>query len=124
MRQIAAASLLLPGLALPRAPAQPFPPLGRAKIPPPRAARAPMTGAFRDQAGRAVTLAAVARGRPVVLVPIQYFCPNLCGLTLTGLAQPAQRQPDRRFTVVTLGIDPRETPAAAAKAVADLNTPV
>jgi protein SCO1/2 len=104
--------------------AQPFDPFNLAKVAPPPNARAPMTGVFRDQAGQAVTLAALAHGRPLLLVPVQYLCPNLCGLTLTGLDQAVQRQVERGFTVVVLGIDPRETPVVAAKAVARLKTPV
>lgn len=103
---------------------QPFDPFGLAKVAPPRDARAPMTGVFRDQHGRAVTLAALARGRPLVLIPVQYLCPNLCGLTLTGLDQAAQRQPRPDFTLVALGIDPREGPSVAAQAVAGLKTPI
>ena len=104
--------------------AQPFDPFDLAKVAPPPNARAPMNGAFRDQTGRTVTLAGLAHGRPLLLVPVQYLCPNLCGLTLTGLDQAVQRQADRGFTVAVLGIDPRETPAVAAKAVAKLTSPV
>jgi protein SCO1/2 len=125
MRGLAATVLLLLALAgRPGLAAQPFDPFGMAKVAPPRDARAPMTGAFRDQTGRLVTLAALAHGRPLVLVPVQYLCPNLCGLTLTGLDQAVMRQPDRDFTLVALGIDPREGPAVAGKAVSQLKTPI
>lgn len=121
MKALVLALLLMttPALA-----AQPFDPFGLAKVDPPKNARAPMTGTFGDQHGRPVTLAALAHGRPVVLVPVQYLCPNLCGLTLTGLDQAVQRQADRRFTVVALGIDPREGPTVASTAVAGLKTPI
>ena len=111
-------------IAAPAAAAQPFDPFGLAKVAPPPHALAPMTGAFRDQAGRPVTLAALAHGRPLLLVPVQYLCPNLCGLTLVGLDQAIAGQPDHGFAVAALGIDPREGPAVAAKAVAGLKTPI
>lgn len=123
MRAFALALMLM--LAGPRAlAAQPFDPFGLAKVAPPPNATAPMAGAFRDQVGRPVTLAALAHGRPLVLVPVQYLCPNLCGLTLTGLDQAVQAQADRGFTVAALGIDPREGPAVAGRTVAGLKTPI
>ncbi|HEY4032104.1 MAG TPA: SCO family protein [Caulobacteraceae bacterium] len=123
MKVLLAALLLM--LAGPRAfAAQPFDPFGLAKVAPPPNATAPMTGVFRDQQGRPATLAALAHGRPLVVIPVQYLCPNLCGLTLTGLDQAVQRQAKEGFTVVALGIDPREGPAVAAKAVAGLKSPI
>ena len=123
MRALAAFLLALL-IAAPASAAQPFDPFGLAKVAPPPGARAPMTGAFRDQRGQPATLAALARGGPLVLVPVQYLCPNLCGLTLIGLDQAIAAQPDHGFAVAALGIDPRETPAVAAKAVAGLKTPI
>lgn len=79
-------------------------------------ARAPMDGVFQDQTGRAVTLAQLSAGKPMVLVPVQHGCRNLCGLTLTGLASAIAGQPlrpGRDFALVAFGIDPRETPADA-----------
>ncbi len=55
---------------------------------------------------------------------MQYLCPNLCGLTLIGVDQAAARQPARNFAVVALGVDPREGPSVAAKAVAGVKTAV
>jgi protein SCO1/2 len=49
-----------------------------------------------------------------VLAPVVHRCPNICGLTLAGLAQAVAGQkfvPGRDFTVVAFGIDPREGPA-------------
>ena len=83
-----------------------------------------MAGVFRDQSNHQVTLAGLAHGRPLVLIPVQYLCPNLCGLSLVGLDQAIARQPDRGFAVAALGIDPREGPAVAAKAVAGMKTPI
>lgn len=123
MRALAALLLAL-ALAGPAAAAQPFDPFGLAKVAPPPHARAPMGGAFRDQTGRAITLAGLAHGRPLVLIPVQYLCPNLCGLSLIGLDQAVMRLPGHDFAVAALGIDPRESPAVAAKATAALKTPI
>lgn len=123
MRALAALFLFLL-LAAPAMAAQPFDPFGLAKVAPRPGARAPMSGVFRDQTDHAVTLAALAHGGPLVLIPVQYLCPNLCGLSLVGLDQAIARQPDRAFTVAALGIDPRETPAVAARTIAQLKTPI
>ena len=124
MRAMAAVLFLLALMIRPALAAQPFDPFGLARIDPAARARAPMTGVFRDQAGRKVTLAALAGGRPLVLVPVQYLCPNLCGLTLIGVDQAAARQPRQDLTIVVLGIDPREGPSVAATAVASLKDPI
>jgi len=94
-----------------------------AAVDPPPGARAPMQAAFVDQHGRTATLAALAHGRPLVLVPVQHACRSLCGLTLASLAAAVRRQPLKPgadFTLVAFGIDPRETPAAAAQSASRL----
>lgn len=93
-------------------------PAALAAVAPPSGARAPMDVAFVDQSGHAVTLGALAHGRPLVLVPVQHACRSLCGLTLASLAAAVRRQklrPGADFTLVAFGIDPRETPAAAVR---------
>lgn len=68
-----------------------------------------------DSAGRQTSLRAAQDGRPAILVPAYYECPNLCGLTLRGLAQAVAALPygRDRFRVLVVGMDPREGPAAA-----------
>jgi protein SCO1/2 len=114
--------LLLLG-ACQKAPVQPFDPNGVARIEPPKDARAPLDGAFSDQRGRPVTLRALAQGRPIVLVPVQYRCPTLCGLTLAGVDRAAVRQ-SGGFLLAALGIDPHEGPAVAAETTARLEAPI
>jgi len=110
--------LVLSLFVAPRASANgPFDPFGLARVTPRPDARAPMHLGFRDQNGRPVTLGALADGRPLVLAPVQHGCRTLCGLTLQGLKAAVDGQsfqPGRDFTLVAFGIDPRETPAAAA----------
>lgn len=100
-----------------------FDPFQAAGIDPRLGARIPLDGTFREADGRAVSLGGLADGKPLVLVPVLHRCPNICGVTLAGLAQAiaAQRlRPGRDFTLVAFGIDPREGPAEAAADLADL----
>ena len=64
-------------------------------LPPPPAARfAPVPGTLlpldavvRDDAGRTMRVASLFDGRPVVLVPGYYTCPNLCSTVFEGVLQ-------------------------------------
>jgi protein SCO1/2 len=80
-------------------------------------ARVPMDITFKDELGASVTLRTLSSGKPMLLVPVQHQCPNLCGVTLAGLLQAISGQGLRAgadFTVVAFGIDPKEGPPAAA----------
>jgi protein SCO1/2 len=95
-----------------------FDPSRLASVSAPPFARAPMDLAFRDQHGATVTLRQLAAGKPLVIAPVQHACRNLCGLTLEALRRSLSGLPLRPgadFTVVALGIDPRETPADAVR---------
>lgn len=73
--------------------------------------------------GHPVTLRALAGGKPLLVVPVLHHCPNLCGVTLAGLAQAVAGQrmvAGRDFTVVAFGIDPHEGPAEARDDLAQL----
>ena len=74
----------------------------------------PLDLAFRNETGKRMTLRQAGNGKPIVLAPVVHRCPNICGLTLAGLAHAVAGQqfvPGRDFTVVAFGIDPREGPA-------------
>jgi protein SCO1/2 len=80
-------------------------------------AQVPLDLAFRDETGRAVALGDYFRGKPVVLALVYYRCPMLCGEELKGLARglkPLPLEVGRDFEVVTVSIDPTETPELAA----------
>ena len=116
--------LALACLALPAAA---FDALRDARIDPRPDAAAPLGVPFLDEAGRPVTLAALGAGRPIVLAPVLHACPTLCDVTLAGLGQAIAAlplRPDRDFALVAFGIDPRETPADAAAALARLRAAV
>lgn len=73
--------------------------------------------AFKDEAGRPVTLGAVQAGRPAAVVLADFTCTVLCG-TAIGIAgsalQASGLAPGRDAVLLVLGIDPRDGPAEAA----------
>ena len=99
----------------------------RAEGPPPPAdsvdieeqlgARLPRDLPFVDSTGKHVLLGEHFAGRPVVLALVYYRCQGLCSLLLGGLTASLQKldwQLGRELDVVTVSIDPDETPALAA----------
>ncbi|HET7360076.1 MAG TPA: SCO family protein [Rhodanobacteraceae bacterium] len=81
-------------------------------------AQVPMDLQFRGSDGRRVSLATLVRGRPMLLALGYYDCPNLCGAVLLGMAQSAAAmplRPGRDYEAVFVSIDPRDTPATAAR---------
>ncbi|MFQ5653379.1 MAG: SCO family protein [Planctomycetota bacterium] len=80
-------------------------------------AQVPLDLEFRDEAGETVRLGALLEGeRPVVLNLVYFTCPGLCNLVLDGLAE-ALRGIDwslgEEYEVLTVSIDPRDTPEGA-----------
>ncbi|MFC4167011.1 thioredoxin domain-containing protein [Teichococcus aestuarii] len=121
MRRLAGAALLaarlaalLPGGA--RAALTEAQLAGVALHPPPGAALPPGL-ALRDEAGHPVRAGAAQQDRPAVLVFADYTCTVLCGTAL-GLAAAALAETGLRagadYTVLALGLDPKDGPAAAA----------
>jgi protein SCO1/2 len=78
----------------------------------------PLELTFRDEQGETKRLQAFFNGRPVILVLAYFRCPRLCSLVLTGLRDTLRHVPQyevgRDFDVITVSIDPRETPDIAA----------
>jgi len=71
-----------------------------------------------DEHGQPQRVTALLQGKPAVLALVYFECPNLCTLTLNGLADSVRRlnlTPGRDFEILAVSIDPRETPALAAK---------
>lgn len=74
----------------------------------------PLDLRFRDENGKAVTLADVFQGDRPVLLSLNYSdCPMLCGLQLNGLFDTLRDiegwTPGREFDVVSVSVDPLET---------------
>jgi protein SCO1/2 len=80
-------------------------------------ARVPRDLPFIDSSGRKLLLGERFAGRPVVLALVYYRCQGLCSLLLGGLAASLQKlewQLGHELDVVTVSIDPDETPQLAA----------
>ncbi len=79
--------------------------------------RVPLDLAFRDETGAEVRLEDVLGERPAVLSLVYYECPMLCTQVLNGLLRSLRvlsLDVGREFEVITVSIDPGETPALAA----------
>ena len=74
---------------------------------------------FRDEAGNPVRLREYfSSGKPLVLSLVYYRCPGLCTMTLNGMSaafKPLKLSAGSDFDVITVSIDPKETPALAAE---------
>ena len=76
----------------------------------------PLDVEFTDEHGRAVKIGDYFGKRPVVLAFVYYGCPMLCLQSLGSLASTLgvlSENPGEDFEVVSISIDPRETPALA-----------
>jgi protein SCO1/2 len=80
-------------------------------------ARLPLELEFVDEDGRTIRLGDYFDGeRPVILTLNYYRCPMLCGLQLNGVVDGLEQMdwtPGVEFEMVTLSIDPLETPELA-----------
>jgi protein SCO1/2 len=80
--------------------------------------RLPLELPLREETGRAVRLGSYFGTKPVILVLAYYECRTLCPLVLDGLLKALRTlafTAGREFSVVTVSIDPRDTPALAAE---------
>ncbi|MGH9868695.1 MAG: SCO family protein [Candidatus Polarisedimenticolia bacterium] len=71
---------------------------------------------FVDDQGRQVRLGDYFGQRPVLLSFVYYECPMLCTLVLNGVVRVLRAvdlEPGKDFEIVTVSIDPRETPELA-----------
>lgn len=75
---------------------------------------------FTDESGKTVRLGQYFGGDKPVILSLNYFeCPQLCPLVLKGVSDSLQAVKfdiGREFEVVTVSIDPRETPKQARDA--------
>lgn len=82
-------------------------------------AQVPLDLPFYDAAGKAVQLGDYFQDKPVILTLADVDCPNLCPLVLEGLVKAMRvlrLDLGEDFDVVTVSIDPRDTPALATAA--------
>lgn len=82
-------------------------------------AQVPADLEFRDEDGNPVRLGQYfAGGKPLVLALVYYRCPGLCTMTLNGMSaafKPLTLSAGKDFNVLTVSIDPKETPQLAAE---------
>jgi protein SCO1/2 len=86
-------------------------------------AQLPLDLTFRDESGRTVRLGDYFGKKPVILTLVYYRCPVICGEELKGLARslkPLSLSVGDQFDVVTVSIDPTETPELAAQKKASI----
>ena len=80
-------------------------------------AKLPLDLEFRDEEGNWVELGSFFNGeRPVILTLNYYRCPMLCGLMLNGVVDGLSEMawtPGAEFEIVTVSINPLETPELA-----------
>lgn len=77
---------------------------------------------FRDETGRSVALRDYLGRVPLIVAPVDYKCPNICGTTLADLFARLSEisfRPGRDFQVLAIGLAPGETPEDAARARAE-----
>jgi len=75
----------------------------------------PLEAKFRDEIGQPVVLKQYF-DKPVILTLVYYTCPMLCSEVLKGTAsslKPVKFDVGKEFNVVTISIDPKDTPGTA-----------
>jgi len=81
-------------------------------------AQVPLDTKFVDSSGNPVTLGEYFGKKPVVLIMAYYKCPLLCPEVLHGADESFKKlsfKIGQQYNVVTLSINPKETPELAAK---------
>ena len=77
----------------------------------------PLNLTFTDEHGQTVQLGQYFGSKPVILTLVYYTCPMLCTQVLNGLDRSLENVPasiGKDFNVVTVSIDPGDTPVLAA----------
>ncbi len=80
--------------------------------------RVPLDLLFTDESGREVRFAELFGKRPVVLVPVYFDCPMLCGQvihSLTNSLAKLELSPGRDYEVVAVSFNAANTPEDAAR---------
>ncbi|MCU1244141.1 MAG: electron transport protein SCO1/SenC [Acidobacteria bacterium] len=81
-------------------------------------AQIPLDLMFRDEAGRVVRLSKFFGRKPVILSFMYYRCPMLCSMVqeaMTSALTEVKFDIGNEYDVITVSIDPRDTPEAAAE---------
>ena len=81
-------------------------------------AQVPLELEFTDENGEVVELSRYFGSKPVVLLLVYYECPMLCTQVLNGFVSALRAlslDPGEDFEIVTVSIDPRDTPTLALR---------
>ena len=75
---------------------------------------------FRDETNQIVDLKKYfSKGKPVIITPVYYLCPHLCGLTLSGVVDAINAESrlklGKDYEIITITMNPEETPEIAKK---------
>ncbi len=76
----------------------------------------PLDTVFHDEQGNVVKLGDYFGSKPVILNLVYFRCPMLCSLVLEDLVKalrPLKMDVGREFQIVTISIDPKDTPEDA-----------
>jgi protein SCO1/2 len=76
----------------------------------------PLDLLFQDETGTSVRLGSYFSTKPVILTLVYYDCPNLCTFVLNGLLRTLRALSftvGEQFNIVTVSINPDNTPASA-----------
>lgn len=82
----------------------------------------PLDLAFRDEGGRELPVSTYFGAKPVILALVYYQCPMMCTQILNGLVMSLRTmslESGRDFEVVSVSIDPTETPSLASRKKAE-----
>lgn len=105
-------------------PTQEVPGLDRIRVDERLDERVPTNLSFRDHRGRSVELSDYFGGqKPVLLTFAYHTCPTLCSLVLDAVTKGisgVEWTAGKEYEVVTISIDPADTPERAAKKRAEL----
>lgn len=77
----------------------------------------PLDLTMTDADGNPLELGSLFGERPVILAPVYYTCPMLCGMVLNGLTTSLKTlpfEPGRDYEVVAFSFDPNDTAEQAA----------
>lgn len=79
----------------------------------------PLDATFATSTGDSVTLGSLLEeGKPVILNPLYYECPMLCGLVIDGVLNVAGKlawSPGEEYIIISFSIDPEEDHQLAAQ---------
>jgi protein SCO1/2 len=88
-------------------------------------ARVDLSRPFTDITGETKPLREFAEpGKPIVIAPVYYKCPRLCGLLLSGVYDLLNELPlklSHDYSVLVVGFDPSEKPEDAKKVMDKFN---